>query len=67
MYIVTHRNILFYSKKKISLLKVIKLMKIFLKFFPVLYLSQKNIFLNQINNIEKIEEIKFKKRFLKFK
>ena len=30
------------------------IIKLFLKFFPVLYLNQKNVFLNQINNVKKI-------------
>ena len=33
---------------------VMKLNKLFLKFLPVLYLNQINIFLNQINNVYKI-------------
>ena len=53
--------------------KMIKLNKIVLKFLSVLYPNQKNIVSNQINNIKKIsvflfriEEMKLKKRFLKF-
>ena len=40
--------------KKLSSFKVIKLNKLFLKFLIVLYLNEKNILLNQINNVEKI-------------
>ena len=51
---VINRNIFLKLKKKLSSFKVIKLNKLFLKFLPVLYLNQINIFLNQINNVEKI-------------
>ena len=51
---VIHRNILINLKKKFSSFKVIELMKIFLEFLPVLYLNQKNIILNQMNDVEKI-------------
>ena len=44
----------FNLKKKFSSFKVIKLNKLFLNFLPVLYLNQINIFLNQINNVEKM-------------
>ena len=38
-------------KKKLSFFKEIKLNKVFLKFLPILHLNQKNISLNQINNL----------------
>ena len=47
------RNIFFHLKKKFSSFKVIKLNKLFLKFWTVQYLNQKNIFPNQINNVKK--------------
>ena len=51
---VIHKNIFFNLKKKLSSFKVIKLYKWVLKFFPVLYLNQKDFFSNQINNVKKI-------------
>ena len=47
---VINRNIFSNLNKKLSLFKVIKLNKVFLKFLPVLYMNQINIFLNQIND-----------------
>ena len=63
MHNVIHRNILFNLKKKLSSFKVIKLNKLFLEFLPILYLNQKNIYLNQINNSKQM--IFFIKRRLK--
>ena len=40
------------QRKICLLLKIIKLNKQFLKFFPVLYLNRKNIFFNQVNNVK---------------
>ena len=51
---VINRNTFFNFKKKISSFKVMKLSTLFLKFLPVLYLNWINIFLNQINNVNKI-------------
>ena len=49
-----HRNIFFNLKIRISSFKVIKFNKLFLEFFPVMYLKEKNIFFNQIINVKKI-------------
>ena len=48
------RNIFFNLKKKFSSFKVIKLKKLFLEFLPVLYLNEKNSYLNQIKSIKSI-------------
>ena len=48
------REIFSLIKKKLSFLKLMKFNKVFLKFSPVLYLNQINVFLNQINNVKKI-------------
>ena len=50
---VINRNMFFNLMKKWTSFKVIKLNKLFLMFFPVLYLNQMNIFFNQINNVLK--------------
>ena len=49
---VINRNIFLNEKKKLSSFKVIKLNKLFLKFFPVFYL-------NQINNVNKYNNFFF--------
>ena len=45
MYNVINRNIFFNLNKKLSSFKVIILNKLFLKFLPIFYLNQINIFI----------------------